>query len=312
LNSTLPLAALLSIRLALMLWAYKWAQKKQYPSLGWALSMCFSPPVTVLYMAFFTSDVSGGRGGTENHVTPLGIVGTFIAGIVLSTLSASVILTIMFWSLEGGSIADSDGFTEFLTSPISVLISRALLSGNLASLAFLRTAPTRSGFLYRVGFRGGNGQRMGRDISLALLGAAALVGTMFAVEPVQSAFGWEIDQSVPAPEGLRGTILMLTAVSLVAPLGEELFFRGYAFGMGRGTLANGRYGRGTKAVWAAALFSSTLFASAHLLGDLEIANLAPIFAGGMVFAFLYQKADNIFPCVVAHGISNAFALYLLI
>jgi len=81
---------------------------------------------------------------------------------------------------------------------------------------------------------------------------------------------------------------------VVAPIVEEIFFRGFVFGGLRP-----HYG------WKkAALISSALFAVIHL----QPAAVVPIFLLGLVFALLYERSGSIWPAILMHVSSNALAL----
>lgn len=80
----------------------------------------------------------------------------------------------------------------------------------------------------------------------------------------------------------------------IAPLVEEIFFRGFLFGGMRQ-----HYG------WKkAALISSIVFSIAHL----DIAAALPTFALGFTFAYLYHQAKSIWPGIVMHFLVNAVAM----
>ena len=84
--------------------------------------------------------------------------------------------------------------------------------------------------------------------------------------------------------------IMALAVSAGAPLGEELFFRGFAFsGMKR------LYGMGI-----AAFSVSFLFAVVHL----SWSAMAPIFLLSLVLCYLVGRVDSIWPSVAAHMTYN--------
>jgi uncharacterized protein len=80
----------------------------------------------------------------------------------------------------------------------------------------------------------------------------------------------------------------------VAPLVEEIFFRGFLF-------AGIRQQVGWK---KAALISSIAFSIAHL----NLAAAIPTFALGFTFAYLYQQAKSIWPGIVMHFLVNAASL----
>lgn len=93
---------------------------------------------------------------------------------------------------------------------------------------------------------------------------------------------------------------ILFAGVIVAPFVEEVFFRGFVFAGLRG-----KYG------WVpAALISAGLFALVHL----QPVSFLPIFLMGMIFAYLYQRSNSIWPGLIMHLTTNTLGLgaaYLL-
>jgi uncharacterized protein len=88
--------------------------------------------------------------------------------------------------------------------------------------------------------------------------------------------------------------LIFLAGIVVAPLVEEIFFRGFLF-----TGLRERYG------WIpAALISAALFAAVHL----QPITLPPIFLLGLIFAYLYQRTESIWPAVIMHFATNTIGL----
>lgn len=105
---------------------------------------------------------------------------------------------------------------------------------------------------------------------------------------------------VPVFAELSSPWWLLLAGIVVAPVVEEIFFRGFVFaGLSR------RYG------WLkAALVSSALFAVIHF----QPLAIMPIFVLGFVFAFLYQRSGSLWPAILMHVSTNALgmgAAYLL-
>jgi membrane protease YdiL (CAAX protease family) len=81
---------------------------------------------------------------------------------------------------------------------------------------------------------------------------------------------------------------------IVAPVTEEIFFRGFVFA-----------GLRSRYNWhVAALISAALAAIAHV----EIAFFVPIFVLGYLFAFLYQKSNSLWPGLMVHMFLSALAL----
>ncbi|MBS3780210.1 MAG: CPBP family intramembrane metalloprotease [Desulfovermiculus sp.] len=88
--------------------------------------------------------------------------------------------------------------------------------------------------------------------------------------------------------------LFILAAVIIAPLVEEIFFRGFLFA-----------GLKKRYTWVSAmLISSGLFALLHLS---PLA--APlIFLLGLVFAYLYQQSGSIWPAVITHSLVNSLAV----
>jgi len=88
--------------------------------------------------------------------------------------------------------------------------------------------------------------------------------------------------------------LLLVGGAVIAPVAEEIFFRGFVFGGLRP-----RYG------WRrAAVASAGLFALLHLTPTA----ILPIFLLGLIFAYLYQLSDSLWPSILMHVLTNSVAL----
>ncbi len=87
---------------------------------------------------------------------------------------------------------------------------------------------------------------------------------------------------------------LLAGGVVVAPVVEEIFFRGFVFaGLCR------RY------EWQkAAVISSALFALIHL----QLTAVIPIFILGYIFAYLYYQSNSIWPAILMHVATNALGL----
>ena len=116
-----------------------------------------------------------------------------------------------------------------------------------------------------------------------------LVLTLFGLQ-VQASLQELIDQ-------LKSPWWFLVGGALVAPIVEEIFFRGFVFAGFRR-----RYG------WVrAAVFSSILFALVHG----ELTALPPIFLLGLLFAVLYEYSGAIWTGMILHVANNALSLALV-
>ena len=94
----------------------------------------------------------------------------------------------------------------------------------------------------------------------------------------------------PGLAGL-GTALLLGGV--VAPVAEEVFFRGFLYAGLRGRLG---------LAWGL-IASAAIFSLAHILPGV----LLPIFAMGLLFCLLYEFTGSIWPCIALHSAINSLA-----
>ncbi len=108
-------------------------------------------------------------------------------------------------------------------------------------------------------------------------------------------FGLEMQTDVtPVVQELASPWPLVFTAVVIAPVSEEIFFRGFVFGGLRP-----RYG------WLrAAVISSALFAMAH--GQLTFFPAA--FLLGFLFAYLYQRSGSVWPGLILHMVVNGLAL----
>ncbi|MDP9383468.1 MAG: CPBP family intramembrane metalloprotease [Chloroflexota bacterium] len=102
------------------------------------------------------------------------------------------------------------------------------------------------------------------------------------------------------PDGvltLRGYLWLLPALSVVAPLVEELVFRGLLY----------RYLRGRMSMWPAVLLSAALFAVAHVYRVIML----PLFIAGIALALLAERYKSILPTILLHALFNGVQITLL-
>lgn len=91
--------------------------------------------------------------------------------------------------------------------------------------------------------------------------------------------------------------LLLITGMVFAPLFEEMIFRGFLFAGLRQKMGWG---------WAA-LVSSAIFGAGHL----SIAAFIPTFSLGLLFTYLYQRSNSIWPGIIIHTLINSFSLCAL-
>jgi membrane protease YdiL (CAAX protease family) len=97
----------------------------------------------------------------------------------------------------------------------------------------------------------------------------------------------------------EGTGLLLLSAGLtcvVAPICEELLFRGFIFR----ALCNWR------GVWPAAVITGLLFGGIHA-GSAPAVDLLPLAALGFGLCALYRYTGSLYPCIAAHSLNNSLA-----
>ena len=100
--------------------------------------------------------------------------------------------------------------------------------------------------------------------------------------------------------------LAFLAIAVITPIVEELFFRGYLFGLYR------RRHSLPVAYVAAGLLFAILHANPAMSSPLQnLAVVAQAFALGCLLAFLYQWTGSLLPGMVAHGLNNGMVVTLM-
>lgn len=93
------------------------------------------------------------------------------------------------------------------------------------------------------------------------------------------------------PPGVNGFVLALILGAVVAPIAEELFFRGFLFaGL-----------RKDHPFWLAAMGSALIFAVGHMVPGA----ILPLGVLGFLFAWLRERTGSIWPSIVMHAANNA-------
>lgn len=121
-----------------------------------------------------------------------------------------------------------------------------------------------------------------------------------ALSTLLAGFGVQQDQAQQFPladTGVLGRIAIFVAAGLLAPVAEEVFFRGYVF---RAITARKGLARGL-------LYSSFLFGLVHL----NLAAFLPIAVGALLLAVAYHRSGDLWTAIIAHAVNNIFAFSVL-
>lgn len=106
----------------------------------------------------------------------------------------------------------------------------------------------------------------------------------------------DLPQELGADESTAALVAVMFLVTVVAPIAEEFFFRGYFF-----TAL-----RSWRGVWPAAILTGVVFGGIHA-GSSPPAFLVPLGVFGLVLCLLYWRTGSLYPPIVLHALNNSIA-----
>lgn len=106
----------------------------------------------------------------------------------------------------------------------------------------------------------------------------------------------KLPDSLGADESTAALVAVCVVVTVIAPIAEETFFRGYFFG----ALRNWR------GVWPAALITGAVFGGIHV-GSAPAVFLVPLAILGFMLCIVRWKTGSLLPCIALHAMNNALA-----
>jgi len=139
--------------------------------------------------------------------------------------------------------------------------------------------------------------RLGRAVGLmaAAYVAYAILSQVWA-QLVHTHAKDNLPTSLGVNESTAALVAVCVLVTVIAPLAEETFFRGYFFG----ALRNWR------GPWPAALLTGAVFGAIHV-GSAPVVFLLPLAIFGVALCILRWQTGSLLPCISLHAINNALA-----
>jgi hypothetical protein len=143
-----------------------------------------------------------------------------------------------------------------------------------------------------------------------LAGLVSFLITLAVTLPLMAGWPWLLEQLGRPPEPQEAVELFRNSASfaqsawialfavVVAPITEELIFRGGVF----------RYARGRLPRWAALIAPALIFAAAHR----SLTAAPPLFVFGLVQAIAYERTGRIAVPMIAHGLFNLHTVALIL
>jgi len=171
------------------------------------------------------------------------------------------------------------------------LVQNVALVGAAYGFAALQGRPAAADFGLRP-------TRLWRSVGLLV---AVWIGFFVLAAVWAAALGLNEQQNLPDELGADGplpnVLAVVVLIAVVAPLGEELFFRGFFFG----ALRNWH------GPWLAAVLTGLVFGGIHA-GSSPVGYLVPLAFFGIGLCLLYEWTGSLYPSIALHALNNSLAL----
>lgn len=216
---------------------------------------------------------------------PAGVLVAFALGLAGTLLGALIVGVI---AVAFGADADD------LPPGVNILLTVVQDVAFVGAAVFLASTVARPA-PWQFGLRGTRAGPFVGWIVVAFLAFAVLSGIYASLVDIGA------QEDLPDELGAdSGTVALLAAaflVTVVAPVAEEFFFRGYVFGALRNW----------KGMWVGAILTGLLFGAIHLGSAPDVLYLPILALFGLILCLLYVRTGSIYPCIVLHAINNCIA-----
>ncbi|MDQ6674656.1 MAG: CPBP family intramembrane metalloprotease [Chloroflexota bacterium] len=221
-------------------------------------------------------------------------IGALLAFLVLS-LAVTVPIA-PFLHLDQGLRSTTFVAAALLTQiPMLVVVYLRLVLPGAVTWAELGLNPLPPGYVLRMGVGGG-------VVGLVVIDAVGFLLSQVGLQPNQL----EQYAFVRSESLFPGFTLLLLSAGVLAPIVEELFFRGFLFGLYRRR----------QPLWVAYMVPSVLFTLLHNdpshMSVPQMAGLSiGIFILALLLTWMYQHTGSLYPGMLAHAVNNATGLILV-
>ena len=212
----------------------------------------------------------------------------FVVGLSATLLVGAVVLG-MLAALTG---TDDPGESPTFTI-LGTLIQSLVFIGTAVAFASMSGRPRA----WQFGLRR---TRFWRAVGWTALGVVAfMVFSIVYGVLVQPDYEQPVTDELGADQGTLGLIVAGFMVIVIAPVAEELFFRGFFY----------RALRSRFTVVVAAVIDGLVFGVIHydFSGTDALLILPPLAVLGVVFCLVYEKTGSLFPVIALHALNNTIA-----
>jgi len=213
---------------------------------------------------------------------PVGVLFAFVIGLAGSLAGALLI---------GGIAVALGADPKSLPSGVSLVLLLVQDAAFVGAALFIASTVARPE-PWQFGLRG---TAVGPFVGWLLVAFVAfnvfgvLYGKLLDIGPQK-----ELPDALGADGGAAALVAAAFLVTVVAPVAEELFFRGYVFGALRNW----------KGTWVGAGLTGLLFGGIHIGSTPDVLYIPLLAVFGFVLCLLYAKTGSLYPCIVLHAVNN--------
>ncbi|MDX6583779.1 MAG: protease family protein [Solirubrobacterales bacterium] len=177
---------------------------------------------------------------------------------------------------------------------------QALLAGSLIFTAFLFAGPDLRSLVGRelLGLR----RPLRKPVWLAIATYFGYVGCAIVISLLLSPEQKDITRDLGGDSGTLGTVIAGFLIVVIAPISEEIFFRGFLFGGLRRAMPGA----------VAAVLASGIWGLFHYTGPGTWGVVVQITVFGLWLSWLYERTGSIYPTMAVHALNNAIAFTVLL
>lgn len=206
----------------------------------------------------------------------------FVIGVGSGIVGALLLLPAFFIVTRGFDVASDDAL------PVLELVATLFQDLGWVIGAVLLAATIRKPKAWQFGFRR---PRVGPAVGWSVVAILVYIGITLLYTLIL-----QPESGEPIETGDRYVALIGTCVLaiVVAPIAEEVFFRGFLYRILRSKLG----------LWSAVVVNGALFGAVHLTsgGPLAVAIIAPL---GMLLCLVYERSGSLYPSIALHALNNA-------